>query len=144
MPTRRTTLASACAGIALAAGLLGASSPASAATASPTATPTAAAKAAAKTPAQRQAKAVCARAPRVDARITRELARLHGPAGKIGSIARLQKRVDIAKTAGQTAIATYLNDRLTTRQAMVGTLTTRQADLKNVESWCAANGLGKA
>jgi hypothetical protein len=148
MPTRRATLTSAFAGIALTGALIGASTPASAAAPSDS-SPSAAAPSAAspsagatKTPAQREAKAVCARAPRVDARITRALARLHGPATERGSIARLQKRVDIAKTAGNTAIETYLNDRLTTRQAMVGTLTTRLSDLKAVETWCSANNLG--
>ena len=141
MPTRRTTLASACAGLALAGALLGASTPASAASAGPaTAAPTA--KSSAKDPAQHQAKAVCARAPKVDARITRALARLNGPATERGSIARLQKRVDIARAAGHTAIETYLNDRLTTRQSLVPTLTTRQTDLRSVESWCTANHLG--
>ncbi|MHA6760484.1 hypothetical protein [Streptacidiphilus sp. PAMC 29251] len=131
MPIRRTALGSACAGLALAGALLGAVTPASAASATPS-----------TSPAQRQAKAVCVRAPKVDARITRALARLHGRATERGSIARLQKRVDLAKGAGQTAIETYLNDRLTARQALVGTLTTRQADLKGVESWCGANHLG--
>ena len=140
MPVRRTTaLGSACAGLALAGTLIAGGTPASAATAVPSAaTPSAAVK----DPAQRQARAVCARAPKVDTRITRALARLHGPAGERGSIARLQKRVDLATSAGQTAIETYLNDRLTHRESMVGTLTTRQSDLKGVESWCAANHLG--
>ena len=139
MPTRRTTLASAFAGIALSGALIGASTPASAAAAPSSGSPSAATT---KTPAQRQAKAVCARAPKVDARITRALARLHGPATERGSIARLQKRVAIAKSAGDTAVETYLNGRLTARQGMVGTLTTRQADLKGVETWCSANKLG--
>jgi hypothetical protein len=138
MPTRRATLASAFAGIALTGALIGASTPASAAVA-PNGSPSAGAT---KTPAHREAKAVCARAPKVDARITRALARLHGPATERGSIARLQKRVDIAKAAGNTAVETYLNDRLTARQSMVGTLTTRQSDLKAVETWCSANNLG--
>jgi hypothetical protein len=143
MPTRRATLTSAFAGIALTGALIGASTPASAAAPSDSSPSAASPSAGAtKTPAQREAKAVCARAPRVDARITRALARLHGPATERGSIARLQKRVDIAKAAGNTAIETYLNDRLTTRQAMVGTLTTRLSDLKAVETWCSANNLG--
>lgn len=143
MPTRRATLTSAFAGIALTGALIGASTPASAAAPSDSSPSAASPSAGAtKTPAQREAKAVCARAPRVDARITRALARLHGPATERGSIARLQKRVDIAKAAGNTAIATYLNDRLTTRQGLVGTLTTRQSDLKAVETWCSANNLG--
>jgi hypothetical protein len=155
MPTRRTTttaLASAGAGIALAGAVLVGGTPASAASATPTTTPSATSSgspsgpssgtAAAKDPAQREAEVVCGRAPKVDARITRALARLHGPATRRGSIARLQKRVDVAKNAGNTAIETYLNDRLTNRQSMVGTLTTRQSDLKGVESWCTANHLG--
>ena len=118
MPVRRTALASACAGLAVAGLLLGAGTPASAASAAPS-----------TSPAQHQAEAVCSRAPKVDARITRALA-------------RLQKRVGLAEGAGQTAVETYLNDRLTTRRAMVGTLTTRQTDLKGVENWCTANHLG--
>ncbi|WP_042399594.1 hypothetical protein [Streptacidiphilus carbonis] len=129
MPIRRATLASALAGTALVGALIGAGTPASAA---------------AQPPAQREAKAVCTRAPQVDARITRALARLHGPASERGSIARLQKRVGVAKAAGDTAIETYLNNRLTARQNMVGTLTTRQSDLKQVETWCTANHLGGA
>ena len=139
MPTRRTTLASAFAGIALTGALIGAGTPASAAAAPGSGSPSAATT---KSPAQREAKAVCARAPKVDARITRALARLHGPATERGSVARLQKRVAVAKAAGNTAVETYLNDRLTARQSMVGTLTTRQADLKGVETWCSANNLG--
>ena len=131
MPVRRTALASACAGLAVAGLLLGAGTPASAASAAPS-----------TSPAQHQAEAVCSRAPKVDARITRALARLHGPGSERGSIARLQKRVGLAEGAGQTAVETYLNDRLTTRRAMVGTLTTRQTDLKGVENWCTANHLG--
>ncbi|MFC1417053.1 hypothetical protein [Streptacidiphilus cavernicola] len=141
MPVRRTTaLGSACAGLALAGALLAGGSPAVAASTTPSTAPSAGS--AAKDPAQAQAKAVCARAPKVDARLTRALDRLHGSAHERGSIARMQKRVDLAKSAGQTAIATYLGDRLTNRQNLVGTLTTRQTDLKSVETWCTANNLG--
>jgi hypothetical protein len=132
---RRRALAPALVGLTLAGALLGASTPASAA-----GTPGAAATA--STAGKHQAEVVCTRAPKVELRVTRALARLNGPAGERGSIARMQKRVDVAAKAGNTAIETYLNDRLTARKAMVGTLTTRQNDLKQVETWCAANGNG--
>ena len=134
MPTRRT-LVSGVAALTLAGSLLGASAPAFAASSTPGST------AAAKAPVLGEARAICARAPRIEARITRALARLAGPATERGSIARLTKRVDKARAAGDSAIETYLNDRLTTRKGLVGTLTRRQADLKTVETWCSANSL---
>lgn len=133
---RRGALASALAGLALAGTLLG-STAASAADATPGAKAPGAEGAGVH-----QAKLVCGRAHKVDARVGRALARLSGPVGEIGSIAHLQKRVDVAAKAGHTAIETYLNDRLTARKALVGTLTTRQTDLGQVESWCAAHDNG--
>lgn len=146
MSIRRTTLTCACAGIALTGTLVlgGApafadATPAGTATAAPSATATPAHSAA-----ERQAKAVCDRAPKVQQRITKALNRLNGPAGERGSIARLEKRVSIASGANQTAITTYLNNRLTTRKGLLTTLTARQSDLHQVQTWCSANGIGKA
>ncbi|MEY9967335.1 hypothetical protein ABIA33_005405 [Streptacidiphilus sp. MAP12-16] len=133
------TFASAFAGLALAGTLLGASAvPASAAGSTPGAS---AQKAG---PKGDGAHGICLRATKIDTRITRELARLAGPVTEAGSIARLQQRVENAHKAGHTAIETYLNDRLTTRKGLVATLTERQADLKQVQTWCAANNNGKA
>ncbi|MFJ2955209.1 hypothetical protein [Streptomyces sp. NPDC087270] len=83
---------------------------------------------------------LCKRVPAIDARIDRALARLNGPATKRGSIARLQKRVSAAQSKGQTAVETYLNDRLTFRKSLVPTLTQRSSDLDAVRTWCGAQG----
>ncbi|MFS4094298.1 hypothetical protein [Streptomyces sp. AF1A] len=90
------------------------------------------------------AKALCKRVPRIDRRIERALKRLDAGAGTRGSIARLQQRVDNAKKAGHTQIATYLQDRLDFRKSLVTTLQKRQTDLNDVKTWCRDNGAGKA
>ncbi|RAG82870.1 hypothetical protein DN069_25235 [Streptacidiphilus pinicola] len=89
------------------------------------------------------AHALCLRVPKLERRIDRALKRLDGGVGVRGSIARLEARVDDAKKANHTAIATYLQDRLNTRKALVGTLQQRQSDLKGVQTWCGANDNGK-
>lgn len=83
---------------------------------------------------------LCKRVPNIDARIDRALARLNGPATKRGSVARLQKRVTTAQSKGQTAVETYLNDRLTFRKSLVPTLTQRSTDLDAVRTWCGTQG----
>ena len=138
MSIRRTAAVPGLVALALAASLLGASAPAfAAATPAPVTTRTATG------PSSDGAHGICLRATRVEARITRDLARLNGPATEIGSVARLSKRVSDAQSAGQTAIQKYLQDRLTYRQSLVPMLQTRQSDLVSVNSWCAANGNGK-
>jgi hypothetical protein len=94
----------------------------------------------AKAPTGDGAKALCKRVPKIDARIHRALQRLNGPDTVRGSIARLQKRVDNANAKGDTAVATYLKDRLTFRQSLVPTLTKRSTDLDAVRTWCATQG----
>jgi hypothetical protein len=86
---------------------------------------------------------LCLRVPKLERRIERALDRLQGGVGVRGSIARLEARVDNAKKLDHTAIATYLQDRLNTRKAMVGVLQQREADLKGVQTWCGANDNGK-
>jgi hypothetical protein len=141
MSIRRTAVVPGLVALALAGSLLGASAPAFAA-----ATP-AAASAAASSPAAGPksdgAHGICLRATRVEARITRDLARLNGPVTEVGSVARLAKRVQDAQSAGHTAIQKYLQDRLTYRQSLLPTLQQRQSDLVSVNAWCAANGNGK-
>lgn len=83
------------------------------------------------------ARSICKRLPKLQQRIDHSLTRLNGPVTEAGSIARLQQRVDNAKTAGQTEVYTYLNDRLTFRKSLVPTLQTRQSDLKSVAGWCS-------
>ncbi|MER5449588.1 hypothetical protein ABT052_02820 [Streptomyces sp. NPDC002766] len=88
------------------------------------------------------AQALCKRAPKIDRRIDRALARLNAGADQRGSIARLQQRVDNAKSAGHSEIATYLQDRLTFRKSLVTTLGQRQKDLADVRTWCKDNDGG--
>ncbi len=90
------------------------------------------------------AKSLCRRLPKIDARIDRALARLNGPATERGSIARLQKRVDNAKAKNQTAVETFLNDRLTFRTSLVPMLNQRSTDLDAVRSWCDDQGYKSA
>ncbi|MFC5906556.1 hypothetical protein [Streptacidiphilus monticola] len=88
------------------------------------------------------AKALCRRVPKLEARITRELTRLNGGPGVRGSVARLEARVADAKKEGHTAVATYLQDRLTYRESLVPMLQQRQRDLASVQTWCASQGAG--
>ncbi|WP_438291652.1 hypothetical protein [Streptomyces sp. HUAS TT7] len=103
-------------------------------TPSPTAT--------AKAPTGDGAKTICKRGPKAEKRIERALNRLGGGADTLGSVARMQQREDNAKKEGHTAIATYLDHKLTYRKGLVTTLQQRQKDLKDVASWCAANNNG--
>ncbi|MDH6136797.1 hypothetical protein P3T37_006228 [Kitasatospora sp. MAA4] len=125
--------------LTLGGALLATAAPAQAQDATPAASPTT------KTlpvPKGDGAKSICKRMPKLQERIENSLTRLNGPATTAGSIARLEQRVDNAKSAGQTAVYTYLNDRLTFRKSLLPTLQTRQSDLKSVASWCSAQGLG--
>lgn len=89
------------------------------------------------------AHALCVRVPKLERRIDRALKRLSAGVNVPGSIARLEARVDNAKKLNHTAIETYLQDRLNTRKALVGTLQQRQTDLKGVQAWCGANDNGR-
>lgn len=130
MRTTRTAVSAAAAVAALLAA-------AGTATADATPTPSAPASAApGKVPTSDGARALCRRLPTVDARIDRALARLNGPATQRGSIARLQQRVTNAEAKGDTAVATYLKDRLTFRTSLVPTLDKRSTDLDAVRTWC--------
>ncbi|MGW4562765.1 hypothetical protein ACWEN3_10265 [Streptomyces sp. NPDC004561] len=95
-------------------------------------------------PAGDGAKALCKRAPRIDRRIDRALKRLDAGAGTRGSVARLQKRIDNAKKAGHTEIATYLQNRLDFRTSLRANLQQRKKDLAGVRTWCQDNDNGKA
>ncbi|MER6985009.1 hypothetical protein [Streptomyces carpinensis] len=90
------------------------------------------------------AHALCKRVPRLDRRIDRALKRLDAGAGTRGSVARLQKRVDNAKKAGHTEIATYLQDRLEHRTSLRNDLEKRRKDLAAVKTWCKADDNGKS
>ncbi|MEU6064554.1 MULTISPECIES: hypothetical protein [Streptomyces] len=90
------------------------------------------------------AKALCKRVPKIDRRIERALNRLDAGVGTRGSVARLERRVDNAKKAGHTEIATFLEDRLKTRKALVPMLKQRQQDLADVRTWCQDNNGGRA
>ncbi|WP_329459152.1 hypothetical protein [Streptomyces sp. NBC_01497] len=86
---------------------------------------------------------ICKRLPKVDKRLDRALKRLDGGPEVAGSVQRLDKRVDNAKSQGDTAIATYLGHRLTTRTSLLATVKQRQDDLKDVKTWCGAHDNGK-
>ncbi|MYS19650.1 hypothetical protein GA0115240_11146 [Streptomyces sp. DvalAA-14] len=135
MHTSRTAI-TVTAAIATAA-LLGAADTAAAADSAAPSTPASApAKATAKAPTGDGARALCKRLPKTDARIDRALRRLNGPATVRGSIARLQKRVDNAAAKGDTAVETYLKDKLAFRTSLVPTLNHRSTDLAAVRTWC--------
>jgi hypothetical protein len=130
MRTTRTAVAV----TAAAAALLAAAGTATADTTAPT--PSATVTAAGKAPTGDGARALCRRLPAVDAHIDRALARLNGPVTERGSIARLQKRIDNADAKGDTAVSTFLKDRLTFRQSLLPCLTKRSTDLDAVRTWC--------
>ncbi|MGW7522873.1 hypothetical protein [Streptomyces sp. NPDC054783] len=125
------------AGCAVAAVLAGTAGVASADSSTPSSAP-------APGPTGDGAKALCKRVPRIDRRIERALKRLDAGPGTRGSVARLQQRVDNAKKAGHTQVATFLQDRLDFRKSLVTNLQQRQKDLNDVKSWCQASGGGKA
>jgi hypothetical protein len=120
--------------------LLAAAGTAAADSASPSPAPRGHTPAARKSPTGDGARALCRRVPRIDARIDRALARLNGPDTEPGSVARLQKRVDNAVAAGDTAVATYLKDKLAFRTSLVPTLNRRSTDLAAVRTWCGTQG----
>ncbi|TGN81664.1 hypothetical protein E5083_03935 [Streptomyces bauhiniae] len=130
MDARRSTR-TLLAGLATAALLAGSAGAASAADASPGAKP-----------AGDGARALCKRAPKVDQRIDRALKRLDAGKARRGSVARLQQRVDNAKKAGHTEIATFLQGRLDTRESLKKDLEQRKKDLAGVKTWCAKNDGG--
>ncbi|MDI2132231.1 hypothetical protein [Yinghuangia seranimata] len=80
---------------------------------------------------------ICSKVDAIEARLDKSLTRLNGDQNTIGSIARMQARFDRQKAAGHAEVATYLQDRLTTRQALVPLLTKSKTDLAKVKDWCA-------
>lgn len=131
----RTTRTAVSVTAAVAALLAAAGSAAADTTATPAPGATTAASAG-KAPKGDGARALCRRLPTVDARIDRALARLNGPATERGSVARLQQRVTNAEAKGDTAVATYLKDRLAFRKSLIPTLNQRSTDLDTVRTWC--------
>ncbi|MFJ5802239.1 hypothetical protein [Streptomyces decoyicus] len=95
--------------------------------------------ASAKSAAGDGAQALCKRVPKIEKRIHRALQRLQGKAGRRGSVARLEKRVEKAKAAGHTEIANFLDHKLTRRKSLVPTLQQRQKDLVKVATWCRSH-----
>ncbi|MFG1806706.1 hypothetical protein [Streptomyces sp. NPDC049040] len=130
MRTTRTAVAV----TAAAAALLTAAGTAAADTATPK--PSASAPATGKAPTGDGARALCKRLPQVDAHIDRALARLNGPATERGSIARVQQRIANADAKGDTAVSTFLKDRLAFRQSLLPSLNKRSTDLGAVRTWC--------
>ncbi|MGW7003583.1 hypothetical protein ACWGCW_12315 [Streptomyces sp. NPDC054933] len=145
MQRRKATVTATVAGLVLTGSLAAVAVPAYADGTSPTpsASASTAPQAHPKGPKTDGARALCRRVPKLDRRITRELKRLEAGAGTRGSIAFLQQRVDNAKKENHAAIAKFLGDRLSARQALLVNLKQRQSDLKDVASWCKANDNGK-
>ncbi|MEV5124603.1 hypothetical protein AB0K49_17710 [Streptomyces decoyicus] len=133
MRTRNIALSSVAAATAL-LGLAG--------TAAADSTPAPSASASAKSGAGDGAQALCKRVPKIEKRIHRALQRLQGKAGRRGSVARLEKRVEKAKAAGHTEIANFLDHKLTHRKSLVPTLQQRQKDLAKVATWCRTHHNG--
>ncbi|MCZ1011693.1 hypothetical protein [Streptomyces lydicus] len=131
MRTRSIALSS----VAAATALLGVAGTAAA----DSSTPAPSASASAKTRTGDGAQALCKRAPKIDKRLHRALHRLQGKAGVRGSVARLEKRVEKAKAAGHTEIATFLNHKLAHRKSLIPTLQQRQKDLAKVATWCRSH-----
>ncbi|MFB7378862.1 hypothetical protein ACFC26_26695 [Kitasatospora purpeofusca] len=141
LPSGRRTAA--LGALALTGALLAAAPAAQAAPAAPSSGPAAAtAPTALPTPTGDGAKSICKRLPSTEGHLTKALNRLNGDATVAGSVTRLEQRVANAKAAGHTEVETYLNGRLTARKALVGTLKSRQDDLKSVATWCAAHSQG--
>ncbi|GAA2247329.1 MULTISPECIES: hypothetical protein [Kitasatospora] len=88
--------------------------------------------------------AICKRLPQTEKRLSAAITRLNGDATVPGSIARMEQRVDNAKSAGHTEIEKYLSDRLAYRKSLLPNLQSRQTDLKSVATWCGAHGHGTA
>ncbi|MEV6393503.1 hypothetical protein AB0M39_01740 [Streptomyces sp. NPDC051907] len=90
------------------------------------------------------AKALCDRVPKIDRRIDQALKRLDAGAGTRGSVARLERRVEKAKKAGNAEVVTFLEGRLKARKALAPVLEQRQKDLAEVKEWCQDDDGGKA
>ncbi len=143
MQRRKATVTATVAGLVLTGSLAAVAVPAYADGGSPSASTSTAPQAHPKGPKTDGARALCHRVPKLDRRIAREIKRLQSGVGTPGSIAFLQQRVDNAKKENHAAIAKFLGDRLTARQALLVNLKQRQGDLKDVATWCRANDNGK-
>lgn len=150
MSLRRT--GSVAAGLLLTGAMLAAGGPSAWADGSPGTTPTTAPTVAPSAPGpagtpggddvRLGAKRLCRRVPVMQRHIAAALTRLNGAAGVKGSIATLQQRAADAQAKGDTAVYTYLEDRLTFRKSLVPMLQQRSSDLTQVATWCSQNGLG--
>lgn len=138
MQRRKAAVTATVAGLVLAGSLAAGVAPSYADSGSSSATVTTAAKG----PKTDGSKVLCRRVPRLERRISRAIKRLDAGVGTRGSIARLQQRLDNADTENHTAVAKLLGDRLTHRKDLLPNLTARQADLKDVATWCQANSNG--
>jgi hypothetical protein len=143
MQRRKATVTATVAGLVLTGSLAAVAVPAYADGSSPSPSSSAVPQAHPKGPKTDGARALCRRVPKLDRRIAREIKRLEAGVGTPGSIAFLEQRVDNAKKENHAAIAKYLGDRLTARQALLVNLKQRQQDLKDVATWCKANHNGK-
>ncbi|OIV38243.1 hypothetical protein BIV57_06830 [Mangrovactinospora gilvigrisea] len=81
---------------------------------------------------------LCRNMPVTRRRLQLELRRLDGTKNgkRHGEIANLQKRISAAKSAGHTAVATFLTDELNRAQHSHTDALKEQTDLKGVKTYC--------
>lgn len=132
MQRPKTALTGALAGLALAGSLLTTAAPANAA-----GNDAPAASSSSSADRNHHGGGLCSRVSRVDQRLARAIKRIDGDERTRGSLARLEKRVKNARAKKHDEIATFLQDRLTTRKARRPALVRQRAELKDVAAWCA-------
>jgi hypothetical protein len=93
-------------------------------------------------PSGERAKKVCARLPKLEARLDKVLARLQGGADQPGSVEFVKKRAERARANGHTDLATALDSRAKARADMIPVLRKKQDGLPKLTEWCTSHGYG--
>jgi hypothetical protein len=93
-------------------------------------------------PSAERAKKVCARLPKLEARLDKVLARLQGGADEPGSVEFVKKRAERARANGHTDLATALDSRAKARADMIPVLQKKQDGLPKLTEWCTSHGYG--
>jgi hypothetical protein len=87
-----------------------------------------------------RAKKVCARLPKVTAKVDKALSRIQGGADTKGSVAWLNAKAAKADTDGKTALANVYRARAKARTDRVTVLQDRKTALAQTASWCKSAG----
>lgn len=93
-------------------------------------------------PSAERARKVCARLPKLEARLDKVLARLQGGADEPGSVEFVKKRAERARAKGHTDLATALDSRAKARADMIPVLQKKQDGLPKLTEWCTSHGYG--